>query len=194
MSPMSSKTLLTSVLSLALVGSAAGALIQPIASAEGLPGITFRWNNNGQKFTELRYAIDHSTVPNGLARYRLRLGPGDMKLAASQFSINYLDAFDGDIDAKNIELRTCKKAGSILSNAKCTKVPVDEITYDPAVRRISIYPTQPVPAGSNVEIVLSNVRNPTGPGMYQMNALVESPGDTPMLRYVGSWLLTIASN
>ncbi len=194
MSFMSSNPFLKSVLSLALVGGAAGALISPIASAEGLPGITFRWNNNGQKFTELRYAIDHSAVPNGLARYRLRLGPGDMKLAAAQFSINYLDAFDGDIDAKNIELRTCKKAGSILSNAKCTKVPVDEITYDPAVRRISIYPTQPVPAGSNVEIVLSNVRNPTGPGMYQMNALIESPGDNPMLRYVGSWLLTIATN
>jgi hypothetical protein len=30
--------------------------------------------------------------------------------------------------------------------------------------------------------------------MDQMNALIESPGDTPMLRYVGSWLLTIASN
>jgi hypothetical protein len=48
-----------------------------------------------------------------------------------------------------------------------------------------------IPAGEQVEIVLSNVRNPPSGGMYYFNARVESPGDVPLMRYIGTWVVGI---
>lgn len=72
------------------------------------------------------------------------------------------------------------------------EIPLDEVTWDPENRVIEIYPQSPVPADTRVEIVLSNVRNPNRIGMHYFNALVRSPGDLPMMRYVGTWILSIS--
>ncbi|MGM0455661.1 MAG: DUF2808 domain-containing protein, partial [Cyanobacteriota bacterium] len=57
---------------------------------------------------------------------------------------------------------------------------------------IEIYPIEPIAAGNDVEIVFSNVRNPRFGGMYYFNARVFSPGDLPMARYLGTWVLNIS--
>ncbi|NEP80679.1 MAG: DUF2808 domain-containing protein, partial [Okeania sp. SIO3B3] len=56
---------------------------------------------------------------------------------------------------------------------------------------VEIYPTEPIPAGNKIEVVFSNVRNPRFGGMYHFNANIRTPGDVPLLRYIGTWLLTI---
>jgi len=57
---------------------------------------------------------------------------------------------------------------------------------------ISVFPKDPVPAGSNVEIILSNVKNPSNGGVFYFNCRVLSPGDVPLLRDIGTWILTIS--
>jgi hypothetical protein len=167
-------------------------LVQATAvSAQGLPGITFRWKDR-EGFKELGHVIDLSNNPNQWGRYRLQIGARDLKVAASQFTVNIPDHFDGEFDKDRIELRICSKAGSMMSRAKCKAAPVDEVKLDMTARQIAIYPVTPVPAGTNVELVFSNVRNPRSPGMYQFNGLIEVPGDNiPLLKSVGSWILSI---
>ncbi len=159
------------------------------ANAQGLPGITFRWNNR-EGFHELSHVIELSNSPNNYGRYRLQLKASDMKLAASQFTVNIPDHFDGKFDEKEIELRVCSTPGNFLRRAKCEAVPVDDVRVDMEARQIAIYPAQPIPAKTNVELVFSNVKNPRSPGMYQFNGLVEVPGDVPLLRPLGAWILT----
>lgn len=164
-----------------------------VANAEGLPGITFRWNNR-EGFNELGHVIELNNEPNSWGRYRLKIGARDMELAVSQFVVNMPDHFDGKFDEDDIEVRICKTRGSFLRRAKCDAVDVDEAVVDMEARQIAIYPAVPVPAGKNVELVFSNVKNPRHPGMYQFNGLVEVPGDVPILRPLGAWIVSIENN
>jgi hypothetical protein len=68
---------------------------------------------------------------------------------------------------------------------------LQEVIWDKENRFIEIYPTEPIPAGNNVEVVLSNVQNPSPGGMYHFNVRIRTPGDVPLLRYLGTWLLSI---
>ncbi|MHC5728221.1 MAG: DUF2808 domain-containing protein, partial [Nostoc sp.] len=81
---------------------------------------------------------------------------------------------------KEIEVRVRGKA-----------VPLSEVKWDKEAKLINIYPQEPVPAGSPVELVLSNVQNPAFGGVYYFNCQVLSPGDVPLLRYMGTWILSI---
>jgi hypothetical protein len=188
---MQIKSVMKPVLSLFLaVGCAAGTGIAGAAIANA-QGLNFRWNSQDtSRF--LPFSVELSNDRGNWSRYRLRLGAGDMKLAATQFAVTYPNYFDGKFDAKAVEVKTCRTLGSALSGPQgCKSVPVDEVTLDTERGRIAIYPKDPVPAGTNVELVLSNVRNPSNDGMYQLKALVESPGDVPLLRYLGMWNVSI---
>jgi hypothetical protein len=59
---------------------------------------------------------------------------------------------------------------------------------------IQIELEEPIPAGNSIEIVLSNVKNPPFGGMYYFNAQVLTPGDVPLPRYVGTWILSIGGS
>ena len=76
---------------------------------------------------------------------------------------------------------------------KDKSVPLQEVNWNKENNFIEIFPTDPVPAGSNVEIQLANVRNPNS-GVYYFNCQVLSPGDTPLLRYLGTWVISIDNN
>lgn len=132
---------------------------------------------------QLNYNTDYGGHPgeNG-DRYRLRI-PGDkMKLAVSEFAISYPRYFDGAFDPKKVEVIT----GGV-------SVPVSEVKWDKDGQTIEIYPKDPVPAGDRVEIQLSNVTNPST-GMYYFNCKVLSPGDVPLLRPIGTWIISIQND
>jgi hypothetical protein len=40
-------------------------------------------------------------------------------------------------------------------------------------------------------VVLSDVQNPRSGGMYYFNAYINSPGDVPLRRYLGTWILSL---
>lgn len=113
-------------------------------------------------------------------RYKLEIPAKKMKLAVSQISISYPNYYKGEFDTKEVEIQV-----------KGKKVPLQEVTWNPENYLIEIFPQEPIPAGNKVEITLSNVRNPTFGGMFYFNCRILSPGDVPLVRYLGTWILSI---
>lgn len=168
-------------------------LTSPDALAQGA-GLNIQWNQNPNKRARfLPFTIELSNTRNQFGRYRLRIGSEDLKLAAMQFTVGYSPKFfDGKFDPKAVEVKVCQTLGNALSNPKgCKTIDIEEVTTDLERGRISIYPKEPVPAGSNVEMSFSNVRNPRNSGLYRLDGFIETPGDVPLLRQAGSWMLEI---
>ncbi len=150
-----------------------------ITLAQGLPGLTIF--SGVKRENQLPFKLDFGGQPNGWDRYRLRIPAKKLNLAVAQFSISYPDYYKGKFDKDDIEVRIKDK-----------KVPLQEVIWDKENHKVEIYPQEPVPAGSRVELVFSNVKNPNAGGTYYFNCQILSPGDVPLLRYLGTWILTIS--
>jgi len=150
-----------------------------ISSAQSLPGFTLF--GGVKRENQLPFRLDFGGRANNWDRYRLRIPAKKLNLAVSQFAISYPDYYKGSFDTDNIEVRIKNK-----------KVPLQEVVWNKENRLIEIYPQEPIPAGSQVELVFSNVKNPTFGGVYYFNAQILSPGDVPLLRYLGTWILSIS--
>lgn len=148
-----------------------------IAQAQGLPGITLF--SGPDKTNILNYFLE-SGRSGEWDRYKLRLPADKLNLAIAEVSITYPDYYKGTIDPDRVQIRI-----------KNQPIPLEEVIWDQENHIIQIYPQEPIPAGTKVEIVLSNVKNPTFGGVFNFNANIRTPGDVPMLRYVGTWILSI---
>ncbi|ABA23038.1 conserved hypothetical protein [Trichormus variabilis ATCC 29413] len=166
------------LLSALAVTSCVIAGLPTITSAQSLPGFTLFSGVKSEN--QLPFRLDFGGQSNSWDRYILRIPAQKMKLAAAQFAITYPDYYKGSFDTKDIEIRVGDK-----------KVPVSEVKWDKEGRLLEIFPEEPVPAGSRVELVLSNVRNPAFGGTFYFNCQILSPGDVPLLRYLGTWILSI---
>ncbi len=149
--------------------------------AQGLPGLTI-FSGVDRKF-ELGYRLDQFGRLGMYDRYHLRIPANKMSVSASEFAINYPATYRGTFDPKRIEVR-----------ANGHSVALDEVNWDRENRVIEIYPKEPIAANTRVEIVLSNVRNPNDVGTHYFNASVRSPGDVPLLRYLGTWIIQIGDS
>lgn len=145
--------------------------------AQGLPGLTLF----GGPKNQLNYRLDYGKAGMWGDRYRLRIPAKQMELGVKQFSITYPDDYEGEFDIKRVEVRVEKK-----------KVAIDEVIWDKENHIVEIYPTETIPAGTDIEIVFSNVQNPARRGMYYFNCRILAPGDVPLVRYLGTWVLTIS--
>ncbi len=146
--------------------------------ADSSPGFTLF---SGVKSEEqLPFRLDFGGNTDATDRYILKIPAKKVKLAIAQLDISYPNYYEGTFDKKRIELEVGGK-----------KVPLSEVKWDQNGRVIEIYPQEPVPAGSSVNVVLSNVRNPAFGGMFYFNCQVLSPGDVPLLRYIGTWIISI---
>jgi hypothetical protein len=161
-----------------------------VSVAQTNPGFTFTWGDGPSRKQQLSYVLDYGT-PNAFDRYRLKIGKQDRSI--SRISISYPDYYQGTFDPKAIELRAGSQRGGFLGfgGNRGQKIKLAEATWDKEGRVIELKPSEPIPAGTPMEIVLSNVKNPSSGGMYYFNARVESPGDLPMMRYIGTWMLSI---
>ena len=148
-----------------------------ITQAQGLPGMTLL--SGPDKANILNYFLQ-SGRSGEWDRYKLRLPADKLNLANAEISITYPKYYKGKIDPKSVQIRI-----------KDTPIPIEDVIWDKENPLIQIYPQEPIPAGTKVEIVLSNVKNPTFGGVFNFNANIRSPGDVPMLRYVGTWVLSI---
>jgi len=146
--------------------------------ADSLPGFTLFGGPSRE--TQLPFRLDFGGRINTWDRYRLKIPAKKMNLAVSQFSISYPDYYKGTFDTKDVQVRVKGKS-----------VPLDEITWDKENRTIQIFPKESVPAGNEVELILSNVKNPSLGGMFYFNCSIMTPGDVPLMRYIGTWLLSI---
>jgi hypothetical protein len=164
--------------SLAIAGVLATAL--PLISyADGLPGLTIFGGAKGDD--NLNYRLDYGGRPGGWDRYRLRIPAKKMKLAVAQFAISYPDYYKGVLDPK-----------SVIVLVKDKPVALHEVNWNKENNLLEIFPENPIPAGGKVEIYLENVRNPDFGGTFYFNCQILSPGDVPLLRYLGTWVITIS--
>jgi hypothetical protein len=129
---------------------------------------------------ELSYRLDFNGDRGNYDRYRLRVNADKMKLSVAQFIITYPDYYKGTFDTKDVE---------ITVNGKPWKV--QEVNWDKDNYRIEIYPVEPIPAKSNVEMIFSNVKNPDNPGVFYFGCLMQAPGDVPIMRQLGTWIISI---
>ena len=166
------------VSTLAIAGCLTAGL--PIVSfAQGLPGLTLFSGVRSEN--QLSYRLDFGGNSNSWDRYRLRLPRSKMKVAVAQFAIDYPNYFRGTFDPKNVELMVNDK-----------KVAIQEVKWQKENYVIEVFPAEPVPAGTNVELIFSNVKNPSSGGMFYFNCNVLSPGDVPLLRSLGTWIISIS--
>lgn len=151
-----------------------------VTSAQNsLPGLTIF--SGVKRENELPFKLDFGGQTNGWDRYRLRIPAKKLNLAVAQFVVTYPEYYKGKFDPKKIEVRIKNK-----------KVPLQDVVWDKENRKVEIYPQEPVPAGSRVELVFSDVKNPSTGGTFYFNCQVQSPGDVPLLRPIGTWILTIS--
>ncbi len=127
---------------------------------------------------ELSYSTDFGANAGQTDRYYLKLNKTKMKQAVAKFILVFPDNFDGKIDPKKVEITISGK-----------KVEVSEVNWDKDNGRLEIYPKEAVPAKKDVKLVLSNVTNPSG-GMYYVNCLIQVPGDVPIYRELGTWIMS----
>jgi hypothetical protein len=163
-------------LGIALTGSLLLGLPEAIL-AQGMPGVTLF---GGPESENLLNFFLQSGRAGERDRYKLRIPADKLNLAVELISITYPDYYRGKLDPDKIEIRI-----------KDEPIALEDVVVDQENYFIEIYPAEPIPAGTKIEVVFSNVKNPTFGGMYHFNANIRTPGDVPMLRYVGTWLLSI---
>lgn len=150
-----------------------------ISLAQSTPGFTL-WSGVRRE-EQLNYYLDFGGRAAGWDRYRLRIPAKKMELGVAQFTISYPDYYDGKFDTDNIEVRV-----------KGESLPLSEVNWDKENHLIQIYMEEPVAAGNKVEIVLSNVKNPAFGGTFYFECRILTPGDIPLPRYLGTWILSIS--
>ncbi|MBF2076966.1 MAG: DUF2808 domain-containing protein [Synechococcales cyanobacterium T60_A2020_003] len=153
--------------------------VSSLVQAQSMPGITVF--SGIDRENQLSYYLDYGGIPSRPDRYHLKVPPRKMELAVSEFAVSYPESFTGTFDVDDVRVEVDGET-----------VDIDEVVWDEENRLIRIYLTEPAPAASNVELVFSNMRNPRSSGMHYFNCLVVSPGDsTALLRYIGTWIISI---
>lgn len=154
-----------------------GCLLAAFPAVTMAEGFTL-WSGVERK-NQLNYRTDFGGQANGWDRYYLRVDGKRLRTAVAQFIISTPDYFNGRFDPKKMEVKSGGKT-----------IPLSNAEWDRENRVVRITLQEPIPAGRSAEIILSNVRNPAT-GMYNLNCLTQAPGDVPLPRYIGTWIMSI---
>ncbi len=151
------------------------------------PAISWAQENSGftlfsgvKSENELPYKLDFGGQTSMWDRYHLRIPARKMKLAVAEFAITYPNYYHGNFDTKEIEVRVKDK-----------KVALQGVRWDKENHVVELSLQEPASADKPVDLVFSDVRNPTFGGTFYFNCEILSPGDVPLRRYLGTWILTI---
>lgn len=148
--------------------------------AQALPGFTLFSGVKSEN--QLPFRLDFEGRQNMWDRYHLRIPAKKMKLAVSQFVIIYPKYYKGNFDPKGIEVRVDRQKMPLVETPK----------WDKENHLVEISLQDPIPANKSVDVVFSNVRNPAFGGTFYFNCEILSPGDVPLRRYLGTWILSIS--
>lgn len=136
----------------------------------------------------LNYFIDYNAPLSRNARYYLNVNRTKLPREVIGLEIDFPEAFTemrGRIDPNAIELRRGTWRGS-------DSIPVRAVDVISEEGRIEIIPEEPIPANTNLVVVLSNVQNPRRYGYHYFNLRMMYQGDV-MNQYVGTWPLEVAA-
>lgn len=149
-----------------------------ISLAQSNPGFTL-WGGVPRE-DQLNYHLDFGGRQDAWDRYRLRIPAKKMQLGVAQFDISYPDYYKGEINKKKIEVMVQGKS-----------VPLQQVNWDKEGHIFQIYLKEPIEAGNNVEVVFNEVKNPSVGGIYYFECRILTPGDVPLPRYLGTWIVSI---
>ena len=153
--------------------------LQPsMTRADSMPGFTLF--SGVDPSNQLSYRLD-SGARNTTDRYRLKI-PGSKinRLGAAQIQIGYPDYYKGKFDDKAVEVFVGDKS-----------IPVTAVQWNPQNQTIQIDLATRLKTKGDIEVVLNNVQNPDGGGMYYFTCQVKSSAEFPVARYLGTWILSI---
>jgi Protein of unknown function (DUF2808) len=153
--------------------------VVPVAvRADSLPGFTLF--SGVEPSNQLSYRLD-SGNRNTVDRYRLRI-PGSKinRLGAAQIQISYPEYYKGKFDDQGVEVFVGDKL-----------IPIQSVKWDRERQTLQIDLAQRIKTKGEIEVVLNNVQNPDGGGMYYFTCQVKSSAEFPIARYVGTWILSI---
>ena len=158
------------------------------AHAQGTPGLMeFRWDTD-RDYRKLYY-FQTSTVENDRSEWYLTLREKDRKTAVLKLTVTVPDYFDAKLKPRRMSL--CKtSAGSMMSRTKCLETIPATIEVNDKQTTIEVFPDTPLPMDGDYSLRIK-LFNPEGKRMYQLNALIQAPGDVPMSGYAGSWLIDV---
>ncbi len=130
------------------LASCAAATIPTLAIAQGLPGFTIF--SGVDPSNQLSYRLDYGTRNITADRYRLKI-PGSKinSLGAAQIQIVYPEYYKGTFDENKIEVVVDDKS-----------IPIQAAKWDPERRTIVIDLARQLKTKSEIQVVLSNVKNP----------------------------------
>ena len=169
----------------------AGGLQMPQVMAQSSTGgfdlFQQRWTNR-EGFKPLYYFLTR-TRPNQRSTYFLLIKKKDRDRAIMKLDVTIPSYFKAKIETKNIRFAYCE-AGSVSKRTKCGETIPASISLNNDGKLIEIVPTSPVPTDRTIGVELQ-VRNPYGRGMYQFNALAQSPGEVTLAKYLGSWVIEL---
>ena len=158
------------------------------AKAQGTPGLMeFRWDtdNNYRKL----YYFQTSTIENDRSEWYLTLRSRDRKTAVLKLTVTVPDYFDAKLKPRRMSV--CRtSAGSMMSRTKCLETIPATIEVNDTQTAIEVFPDKPLPMDGDYSLRIK-LFNPQGNRMYQLNALIQAPGDVPMSGYAGSWLIDV---
>ena len=158
------------------------------AVAQGTPGLLeFRWDSD-PSYRKLYYYLT-STLENDRAEWYLTLREKDRKTAFIKLTVTVPDYFDSKLKPHRMTLCRVSK-GSMLSRSRCLEEISATIEVNDKQTAIEVFPDQPVSVEGDYALRMK-LFNPQGQRMYQLNALIQAPGDVPMSGYVGSWLIDV---
>jgi hypothetical protein len=154
------------------------AFIPVAVRADSLPGFTLF--SGVEPSDRLSYRLD-SGNRNTTDRYTLNI-PGSKihRLGAAQIQITYPDYYKGKFDDKAVEVFVGDKL-----------IPVQAVLWDRENQTLQIDLAQRIRTKGEIKVVLNNVQNPDGGGMYYFACNVKSSAEFPLSRYVGTWILSI---
>jgi len=149
----------------------------------------FRWEQDAN-YKKLYY-YQSSKGKRARSTYYLVMKPKTRKTAILKLTINFPKHFDANIKTKKLSL--CRiQIGGMLERTRCKeKVPAVFEVNKGKKTSIEVFPNQPIPVDKEGYAVVMKIFNPSKAGMFQVNALSQSPGDMPISRYIGSWNLDI---
>ncbi len=157
-------SLLSGLGSLLLPGSVGAQSGLVITGSEGVPVLSYR--------------LDFRGIRGRLDRYRLTIPP--QNVAVAEVQINGDRNFDARIDPENVRLEV-----------EGNPVDLEAVYWNEEFRSLEVVARQPIAAGQEMQLILSNLRNPESAGIYRLEARVRGTEPNPLFRNVGNWLITI---
>lgn len=128
----------------------------------------------------LRSFLQNDGRLNATDRYKLYVPADKLTDSAAIFMVSYPEAYSGEFDEDDIELRVRNRA-----------VPMRSVRWDPENLTVELIPEEPIPAQTRkVSIVFSHVQNPSRTGTHFFNAYVQAPTETQLgPQYIGTWIM-----